>query len=181
MDLKVRRAALSAAIKVTVSATLLGCGGIASSSNPPEGMAGGANADRAGTGGTTSAETGGTANEEMAGAPAAGGAAPASECGSPRTNDCLAYFDALQLKSGEALPNGMAAACCQVVMDEMAASASSAEGRQCSRALQERLGASGVLYECCWKTGSTLAACTPWGPPVPAELLLEQLLAWEAA
>jgi len=220
MDLKVRRAALSAAIKVTVSASLLSCGGIASSSNPinpsnpSDGLAGGASADRAGTGGSASvlaggtanavtgdanveaggtananaeaagaanAEAGGTANVEAAGAPAAGGAAPASECGSPQTNDCLAYFDALQLKPGADLPEGMAVACCHVVMDEIATTTGSADGSQCSLALHQRLDASGVFYDCCWKTGSTLTACTPWGPPVPAELSLEQLLAWEAA
>jgi hypothetical protein len=196
MDLKVRRAALSAAIKVTVSASLLSCGGIASSSNPPEGVAGGASADRGGTGGTASvvagdanveaggtanAQAGGAANTATAGAPTVGGAAPASDCGSTQTKDCLAYFDGLQLKPEDELPEGIAVACCQVVMDEMAATASNAEGRQCSRDLQERLDASGVFYDCCWKTGSTLAACTPWGPPVPAELSLAQLLAWEDA
>jgi len=136
MDLKVRRAALSAAIKVTVSASLLSCGGIASSSNPRHGMAGGTSADQGGTSGTTNVEAAGTANVEAAGAPAAG-TAPASECGSPQTNDCLAYFDGLQLKPGQDLPEGMAVACCQVVLDEMAATATDAEGRQCSLALYQ--------------------------------------------
>jgi hypothetical protein len=151
---------------------------VAGDANAEAGATANANAEAAGA---ANAEAGGTANVEAAGAPAAGGAAPASECGSPQTNDCLAYFDALQLKPGADLPEGMAVACCHVVMDEIATTTGSADGSQCSLALHQRLDARGVFYDCCWKTGSTLTACTPWGPPVPAELSLEQLLAWEGA
>jgi len=78
-----------------------------------------------------------------------------------QTNDCLAYFDGLQLKPGQIYRKAWPSLAATWCWTRMAATATDAEGRQCSLALYQRLDASGVFYDCCWKTGSTLSACTP--------------------
>lgn len=211
MDANVLRAALSAAIRVTVSSAMVGCGGATiadppgaghaepSTSEPPKpqviasaGAAPRYPENRAGTspsataGMTASGGGGGTPPAE-GGAPAADGGAPAvvegpkSFCEAPAMQACQPIFDALienpPLWSEPLEPEALG--CCTALVAALDASDPRTLDQECREQLDRRLNE--VRFPCCPALDFQGQACAPWGPPVPPELDLEQLLAWSAA
>jgi hypothetical protein len=97
-------------------------------------------------------------------------------------------LEAIELEPAEALPSG-ARACCELVVKELAPlePPSGVEPwgiSECGARIEQRFEEMPAKARCCQETGwpplSSLA-CTPWGPPVPPELPVDALLAWEAA
>jgi hypothetical protein len=202
MEAKVLRAALLAAIRVTVSSSMLGCGGattfdqpgpIPSSSQEPQPSSGGgtasqptANHDSAGThpasagatggvGGLASGGGGGTGEAGMPGgaeAPAASG----SFCDGPAMQACEPIYDELAT-STEPL-DAVAVGCCKVLVDALDRVSPPEVDAQCLAELDSRLNL--LRGSCCPALESKGNACAPWGPPVPPELELELLLGWSA-
>lgn len=205
MEAKVLRAALSAAIRVTVSSALVGCGGATiadppaaghpepSTSEQPEpqvsATAGAAPSHPHNSAGThPSATAGAPASGGIGGTPPAEGGAPAvvveapkSFCETPGMLACEPIFDALvsdpPLWSDPLEPDALA--CCQTLVGALDASDPLGIDMDCRAELDGRLNA--VRFPCCPALDFQGQACTPWGPPVPPELDLEQLLAWSAA
>jgi hypothetical protein len=217
MEAKVLRAALSAAIRVTVSTSLLGCGGVTSGgqgeapadSDPPAknsqgqgvetpepgyggGYASGSmgySPSRAGSGFSAAGAPGvagngagglatGGGGAALGGAPAGGepGAGvmpePLEPCAVALA--CLGDLQALKSDTWPQLPTTpRATECCQLVIDHIVPFEAPL---QCG---DEVVGAGEELrWPCCEVLQSPPGtACTPWGPPVPPELDLEQLLA----
>ena len=205
MDAKILKAAVSAAIRVTVSTTLIGCGGQmatdaggagAASAGGPMGSNGQskatqssgdpANVDYPSTepahGGkpgmpqtTAGAATSGGAAGGMASTAEAGSAGEATS-GEP-LDSCACQALLASVQEGDALSSD-AQACCQTMFaDWLKPTATDA---QCSSKLE--WFASAAHTQCCnvlkaWQE----PACSPWGPPVPPELPFEALLEWEAA
>jgi hypothetical protein len=215
MEAKVLRAALSAAIRVTVSTSLIGCGGVTTGGqgDAPEGTAppaknsqgqevtapdpsygngygsGGYPTSGAGSGpgtaatNTASTGSGGLATGEggavAAGAPSAGQATAGGAQGSlhpcEQAQACLNDLQALRTDFWPELPTTVrTTACCQLIIDHIVPWGSPP---QCG---DEALNVGEELrWPCCEVLQSPQGtACTPWGPPVPPELDLEQLLAW---
>jgi hypothetical protein len=208
MEAKVLRAALSAAIRVTVSTSLLGCGGVTSGgqseapagSDPPatdsqgQGVtapapsydgygAGGYPTSTAGSGnntaGTPSAAgsgSGGLASGEGGAAGAGGMPTPPDPCEAAQS--CVSDLQALRSDTWPQLPTTpRTTECCQLVIGTRAPWGAPL---QCGE--ETFNGHDELLWPCCEVLQSPQdTACTPWGPPVPPELDLEQLLEWAAA
>jgi hypothetical protein len=207
MDAKVLQAAVAAAIRVTVSTTLIGCGGNFTSDATPPGAGGKASAE-AGRAGQSSqeppapspveiggggamvasgggSEVGGTplaaAGESAAGEPSSGGAAPLG-CAA-EIEACLPVLEAVDPTKGFA---GNATSCCQTVITglfkDLPKTIPECEGAR----TRFRMAAGNT--QCCqqnswiWSLdGKNVSGCTPWGPPVPPELSLARLEAMRVA
>ena len=223
MEAKTLRAALTAALRVTVSTSLIGCGAHTSTdgaggqtprdtSEPaaprpddehepdraePQGGRASAEGGYPSVGASSSSATGGSALGSPTGgsvsddnsmtASAAGesnqggaGAQPATPCEAVAA--CLGTLEGMTFESGAPLPSA-AAECCQLVIESLSVPPEAAVcDPETERALDSRFMGSPVRSACCAdpETWQHLA-CTPWGPPVPPELPLEALAAWELA
>jgi hypothetical protein len=213
MDAKTLRAALSAAIRVSVSTSLIGCGGSVTSTDAGDApVSGGASPSRSqpeleskypkptSSGGKSAEEpyvtlpTGGVAT---GGASAANGGAPLTEGGSagePALDQCspveacMTVLETVQVPWDQPLPSA-ARACCEMLVSELKPiEPPSGEGQwgisECGARIETRFEHTSVTMKCCQETGFPpirSLACTPWGPPVPPELPLAALEAWELA
>jgi len=187
MEAHVLRAALSAAIRVTVSTTLLGCGGATSTDEPSPAPAVPGKTQQeiqdptAASGGAATGSAG--ASEALGGAPGQGGAAGAAplSCEAELLGPaCLPVLDDL----AQHQPEQVAATqlrCCKTLVDTIdALNLSQPEAwPECGADLDTRF--EGVRSTCCQNLQWQGLACTPWGPPVPPELGLQQLLSWQGA
>lgn len=214
MDAKVLRAAVSAAIRVSVSTTLIGCGGSVTTdaggaagattsgvSAAGSGKSGGDTTTPAypspvampaagGTGGAPAATaSAGTQTVMHAGGMASAGTASTSEGGNGEAGEpsmasggagpsfCACAALLADVKAGEALSSD-AQVCCQVVIDDYPPV--SAADQACVNDFQWFVIP--AHQQCCTTLDAWLQpACTPWGPPVPAEAPLAALLDWELA
>ncbi len=225
MEAKVLRAALSAAIRVTVSTSLLGCGGVTTGgqgeapagSDPPaknrqgQGVptpgygsgystgsgygsgSGGYPTSTAGSGSSTAGTlsvagsgSGGLATGEggaaLAGAPAGGEPGSAGMPNPPGPCEvaqaCLSDLQGLLSDTFPQLPTTpRTTECCQLVISQIAPWGAPLQCGEATLMAGEEL-----QWPCCEVLQSPMdTACTPWGPPVPPELDLEQLLEWTAA
>lgn len=225
MDVSILRAAVSAAVRVTISTSVIGCGG---SAIGDAGSAAGAPSDRTPMGGATSSDAGarpsaGTAGSEPwsggaavtqagtasgglssggagTGGMASGGATSADggaseanaggggdgAAGAPGTSACgaevAACLDTLAQADVEQPFTPIELACCQTVIDGLTELSNPSEPAECFLTLNTTFMRSAARGVCCadaetWEQ----RACTPWGPPVPPELPLALLRAWEAA
>ncbi|HVY31713.1 MAG TPA: hypothetical protein VHB79_34495 [Polyangiaceae bacterium] len=200
MDAKVLRAAVSAAIRVTVSTALIGCGGTVTSGEGKSLREGAEAASR--TSGSTTAPSNG--EQPSGGHTSSGGSAvlaggiaslggSAEEGGSEggesnavtasldtcdALNTCLTHIEA----SMPAAPlHDADEACCRAMIDDLKAH-QVAVADACWADLNGRLMSSPARALCCnspetWQ----VSACTPWGPPVPPELPEAALATWELA
>jgi hypothetical protein len=213
MDAKTLRAALSAAIRVTVSTSLIGCGGNVTSNDAGDAAAGGGASPSSSQPGLenkypTPTTSGGKPAEQpyvalptggaaTGGAPAASGGAPLAEGGSAEdpTMDrcspveaCMTMLEIVEVPWDQPLPSA-ARACCEMVVNELKGlEPPSGEGpwgiSECGAKIETRFEHTSVTMKCCQETDFPpirSLACTPWGPPVPPELPLMALEAWELA
>jgi hypothetical protein len=217
MEARVLRAALSAAIRVTVSTSLIGCGGVTTGGQgdaPPSesktpvksGHPTGTGGSGSNTAGAMSAATSGSGGLELgeggsmlAGTPAGGvpgtsgmpnaggmsnaGGVPGAG-GVPNATDaceaaysCVSDLQALQSDTSPQLPTTeRTTECCQLIIGSK-----SPWGTPLLCGETTFNGHAELLWPCCAVLQSPQdTACTPWGPPVPPELDLEQLLSWAA-
>jgi hypothetical protein len=184
MEAKVLRAALSAAIRVTVSSSLLGCGGATtfdpqgpgpgSSEEPPQSNGGGGVEMVARGGGGGLGNAGGTPG--AAGTPIASG----SFCDGSAMRACEPIYDELAASpnSWSEQLDAVALGCCKVLVDAVEVSPPEIDV-QCRAELGSRLNL--LRDSCCPAVEFQGNACAPWGPPVPPELDLERLLSGGAA
>jgi hypothetical protein len=204
MDAKTLRAALSAAIRVTVSTSLIGCGGNVTTTTGSEPTTdveapatsypspmldhdsdypaiGGSAAGKASIGGAG----GGTGPAGQGGSEQAAGSA-----GAPATNrcelvdPCLTLLEGLNLTFSDPLPSTAAKECCALALDVIGDFAATECGQMDEMwwKRRSRFMLAGAHSACCTELSAwSNSACTPWGPPVPPELSLEALLVWEAA
>lgn len=206
MDAKTLRAALSAAIRVTVSTSLIGCGGnVATGSKGSEPMTDGEapatsypspmldhDSEYPAIGGSAAGKASiGGAGGGM-GPVGQGGSeqAAAGSAGAPATNrcelvePCLTLLEGLNLTFSDPLPSAAAKECCTLALDAIGDFATTECGEMDETwwERRSRFMTSGAHSSCCSELNAWQnSACTPWGPPVPPELSLEALLAWEAA
>jgi hypothetical protein len=184
MDAKTMRAALAAAVRVTVSTSLIGCGGQATSD------AGGPVTPGPESGGEHSpapakerprymTSSGGAASGGSPSAAGAGGEAEPTGC--EALQGCLEALQSLEF--GEPLPNAAAERCCVALIMGLPALQSDPATQQCGFQLESEFLGSGPAHDsCCSYMGLwQQPACTPWGPPVPPALPPAALRAWEAA
>ena len=188
MDTKTLKAALSAAIKVTITTTLVGCGGVVTTSSSG-GPGSEPKAGSSGQGGSPEpmmtvaapaggAPAGGTAGEAQAGS-AVGGSMPAP-CASTEVEACYAFLaQAEPSKFGDPVP-ATNQACCNTLLESLV---SREPGSMCLSDNTKRFDQSPARSVCCRDpaTWTVYPACTPWGPPVPPELSLDALRNWGAA
>ena len=207
MDAKILRAAVSAAIKVTITTTLVGCGGVvtsssgspgaeptkgepasggkpgteASKSEPASGGKPGAEATTVAAAPGGSAALGGMATTAEAGnAGAPNGGSPDATCVGAEVDACYAFLAEAkpQTKFGEPLPAPYQA-CCSTVLSSLV------NGELSYVCLSDNSAHfdQSARAVCCSDPASwsVYPACAPWGPPVPPELSLEALLDWQAA
>ena len=100
----------------------------------------------------------------------------------------MTVLEGLELEFGESWPSD-ALACCEMVVQELKPlEPPSGEGpwgiSECGGKIERRFELTPVSMECCRENGYPpirSGACTPWGPPVPPELSIEALEAWELA
>lgn len=207
MDAKTLRAALAAALRVTVSTSLIGCGGHTSTdgakstqapatsqpdddySDQAEPVAGKPSSEPAYlspvAGGASSSAGGGSMMASAAGASGsgAGGAStkPPTRCEALEL--CVTKLEGMTFEFGDPLPSE-AAECCQTVIESLSGPGQAAA--MCDDAtfssLYDRFLMPEVRNACCSEPDTWQhQACTPWGPAVPPELPLEALSAWELA
>lgn len=185
MEAKVLRAALSAAIRVTVSSSLLGCGG--ATTFDPQGPGPGSTAEppqsNGGGGAGIGASGGGGALGDAGGMPGAAGTpvASGSFCDGPAMQACEPIYDELAASTdpwSEQL-DAAALGCCKVLVDALDRVSPPEIDAQCFAELDSRLNL--LRGSCCRTLEFQGNACAPWGPPVPPELELELLLSWVAA
>ncbi len=201
MDAKILKAAVSAAIRVTVSTTLIGCGGqmstdagaagapgaaghVGSNGQSAKGSDTPANVDypygepassgNAATGG--GAPVGGMASQGGTASTAEAGSAGEASAGEP-LDSCACKALLASVKEGDVL-SSEAKLCCQAMFADWLKPPTTND--QCSSQLD--WFSSAAHGQCCtvldaWQQ----SACTPWGPPVPPELPFEALLEWQAA
>jgi hypothetical protein len=187
MDAKTMRAALSAAIRVTVSTSLIGCGGQATSD--------------AGAPATPSSEptppvaderpryvesSGGSVNAGGSSMVASAGMTAVSEAGAagaPEPDGCEAIAACLTSLGGldfdDPLPDDAAKRCCSTLIWGL--SQNSYNRQECAPQANGDFFSLPAHATCCTAVnGWGYQACTPWGPPVPPELPRGALLAWRA-
>lgn len=212
MDAKVLSAAVAAAIRVTVSTTLISCGGHSTTDGTklggggtpsvqagqagssdsqlpprvdvtPSGGAAIASAGMPMTSGGMALASGGMGAAAGVGEVGEAGSAGAPALGCPgEIQACLPPLEAVdRLKPLE----GAAAACCQTVIHGLFDNLPETKA-ECVEA-QARFKAAPGNLECCNQNDWILSldkrnasGCTPWGPPVPPEVPLAQLLALRA-
>jgi hypothetical protein len=199
MDANVLRAAVSAAIRVTVSTTLIGCGANVTSETITPNSGGTA----AGVGGTPVAQVPESTPSSMAstggGVAVSGGAAP--ELGGAASGDGGAAIGGEASAGAPSEVCGAVAQACLTVLQSVAPGAALDEAQLacCPTVLQEIRDLTTARAECRWMIQSAFlsspahrqcceaqdawneSACTPWGPPVPPELPARFLEAWELA
>lgn len=206
MDARTLRAALSAAIRVTVSTSLIGCGGNvttntgsepipdveAPATSDPRPMLD-HDSDYPAIGGSAAGKpSGGVAGGGETGPVSQGGSEQAAggSAGAPAMNSCelvdpcLTLLEGLNLTFSDPLPSAAAKECCTVAFDVLGDFATTECGEMDETLWQRRsrFMLAGAHSSCCAELNAWGdSACTPWGPPVPPELSLEALLAWEAA
>jgi hypothetical protein len=207
MEAKVLRAALLAAIRVTVSSSMLGCGGATTFDQPgpmpsspeepePQQSSGGGGTasqptahNSAGThpasasagGGVGVAASGGSGGLGEAGMPGGAGAPAASGsfCDGPAIQACEPIYDELAASTEpwSVQLSDVAVGCCKVLVDALDRVSPPEVDAQCLAELDSRLN---LLRGSCCRALEFQGTCAPWGPPVPPELELELLLSWGA-
>lgn len=196
MDAKVRRAAVSAAIRVTISTTLIGCGGsVTSDAIGPSPAGGSSDTETKPVKVNTPTPTptpssdpapilsagggGGGGGVADAGAPAAG---EGNLAGAPALDAC-SVIESCQnvLDADPQLASPMAQGCCSTVIYGLM-ELQKPPFAACWSDLSGRFLMSQAHQTCCASEKAWLEpACTPWGPPVPPELPESALRAWESA
>lgn len=211
MDAKVLRAAVTAALRVTVSTTLIGCGGNAStdvgratpspavketpsaglpavtetqpssSPSPQPATSTGGNAS------TTEQPTAGMAaggGLDVGGMAAIAGAGGEDATAGAPTDVCGAAAHAClnQLEQTSPEPPTEAdKACCDTVIATLEELWQATPRDACFEGIEARFRGA-VRTECCVDQSTWVyRACTPWGPPVPPEFSPEALRAWSLA
>jgi hypothetical protein len=166
MDAKVLRAAVSAAIRVTVSTTLIGCGdGESATETPSAGMPASGGFDMGGA----AAIAGAGGEDASAGAPTDVCAAAAHAC-----------VSLLEQTPQEPLTEADEA-CCDTVIATLEELRRDTPREACYDGLYARFHGP-VRTQCCADQSTWVyLACTPWGPPVPPEFSREALRLWSLA
>jgi hypothetical protein len=210
MDAKILRAAVSAALRVTVSTTLIGCGGSATTDTGRPSSSPAVNDAPASIGQPPSTETepadspspqpatGGSASEtetpsagttagggvDMGGMAAIAGAGGEEASAGAPAEVCRAAAQACLTQLEQTTPEPPSAAdkaCCDTVIATLEELWQAMPRDVCFDAIETRFRGA-VRSECCAdKSTWVYRACTPWGPPVPPELSREALQRWSLA
>jgi hypothetical protein len=211
MDAKVLRAAVSAAIRVTVSTTLIGCGGTVSpdpgrarpsptvNDTPSTGQPAVTEPEPAdspsprpatSTGGSASATETPSAGMpasggfDMGGAAAIAGAGGEDASAGAPTDVCAAAAHAcvsLLEQTPQEPLTEADEACCDTVIATLEELRRDTPREACYDGLYARFHGP-VRTQCCADQSTWVyLACTPWGPPVPPEFSREALRLWSLA
>lgn len=207
MDAKVLRAAVSAAIRVTVSTTLIGCGGSVAteedrpSSSPAvkdapvsagqptvtETEPASAPVTSGGSASATEMPIAGTASHggsDVGGMSTTAGAGGEEASAGAPAEVCRAAAQACLTQLEQATPEPPSAAdqaCCDTVIATLEEMWQAMPRDACFESIDARFRGA-VRTECCAdKSTWVYRACTPWGPPVPPELSPEALQRWSLA
>jgi hypothetical protein len=205
MDAKVLQAAVSAAIRVTVSTTLIGCGGSSTdadrASSPPAVQDAPARTDQptvmeteptsvpvTSVGGSASvtempiggmASHGGSAGDGMTETAGAGGEQASAGAPADVCGTAAAHACLTQLEQVRPEPPSAAdKACCDTVIATLEELWQATPRDACFEDVDARFQGA-VRTECCADQSTWVhRACTPWGPPVPPEVSREALRLW---
>lgn len=198
MDAKTMRAALAAAVRVTISTSLIGCGGQATSdSGGPTTPSQESDDQRTpapvnerpryvvSSGGSSmgGASTGGSSMLGGAGATATN---EAGSAGSPELSGCEAIDACMKslagLDFGDPLPDAAAERCCATIIQGLSRPSADGQPLACGPELSSDFFALPAHQACCTSVAGAWGdpACSPWGPPVPPALPEGALLSWRA-
>jgi hypothetical protein len=208
MDAKVLRAAVSAAIRVTFSTTLIGCGGsVATDEDRPSSSPAVKDPSPASTGQPAVTDTeparppvssGGSAaatempiagmashgSSDVGGMTTTAGAGGEEASAGAPAEVCRAAAQACLTQLEQTTPeppNAGDKACCDTVIATLEELWQAMPRDACFESIDARFQGA-VRTECCAdKSTWVYRACTPWGPPVPPELSHEALRKWSLA